>query len=327
MHAVLEGDNKKLQWTEVPDPQIRENEVLLEIHAAALNRADLLQRAGQYPPPAGWPAWFGLEAAGVICAMGDKVAAEGRWHIGDKVCALLGGGGYAEYVAVPAGMLMPVPAGLSMVEAAALPEAYGAAYLFLFYEGYLKAGDTLLVQAGGSGLASVLIPMAKAFGARVITTVLSDEVAKSIEHLHADLIINTGKESLVDVMKAELDAGRGVDIAIDCLGGETVGACLPYMNRGGRWIMIATLAGDPTNVNLKTMYVKGLRLIGTTLRSRTSEAKAQILDRMVREIWPKVESGAIRPTIFKVLPIQQAEEAQALMSENKSVGKIVLTVR
>ena len=327
MRAVLEGSDKKLHWTEVPDPQIKDNEVLLEIHAAALNRADLLQRVGQYPPPAGWPEWFGLEAAGVICSMSKAVEAEGKWHIGDQVCALLGGGGYAEYVAVPAGMLMPVPKGLSMVEAAAMPEVYGAAYLFLFYEGFLKAGDTLLVQAGGSGLASVLIPMAKAFGARVITTVLSDEVAKSIEHLHADLIINTSKEKLADVMKAEFEAGRGVDIAIDCLGGETVGECLPHMNRGGRWIMIATLAGDPTNVNLKTMYVKGLRLIGTTLRSRTSEAKAQILEQMVREIWPKVESGEIRPTIFKVLPIQQAEEAQALMSENKSVGKIVLTVR
>jgi len=160
MRAVLEGKDKKLQWTEVPDPQIKDDEVLLEIHAAALNRADLLQRAGQYPPPAGWPEWFGLEAAGVICAMGKKVEADGKWHIGDKVCALLGGGGYAEYVAVPAGMLMLVPNGLNMVEAAAMPEVYGAAYLFLFYEGFMKAGDTLLVQAGGSGLASVLIPMA-----------------------------------------------------------------------------------------------------------------------------------------------------------------------
>ena len=228
MRAVLKGSDKKLHWTEVPDTQIKDDEVLLEIHAAALNRADLLQRAGQYPPPDGWPEWFGLEAAGVICAMGKKVEAEGKWHIGDQVCALLGGGGYAEYVAVPAGMLMPVPNGLGMVEAAAMPEVYGAAYLFLFYEGFLKAGDTLLVQAGGSGLASVLIPMAKAFGARVITTVLSDEVAKSIEHLHADLVINTSKGKLADVMKAGFEAGRSVDIAIDCLGGETVGECLTW---------------------------------------------------------------------------------------------------
>ncbi len=327
MHAVLNGTDGRLHWSEVPDPVVAEDAVLLEIHAAALNRADLLQRAGQYPPPPGWPDWFGLEAAGVIRALGAKVEAEGKWHVGDEVCALLGGGGYAEYVAVPASMLMPVPKGLTMVEAAALPEAFGAAYLFLFVEGNLKAGDTLLMQAGASGLASVVIPMAKSFCARVITTVLSEHFAQSIEHLHADRVVDTSKESLADVMKEELDAGRGVDICVDCLGGETVAQCLPYMNRGGRWIMIATLAGDITPVNLRQLYVRGTRLIGTTLRSRSPEEKGRILGSMVREIWPKVESGEVRPTIYKVLPIQQAEEAQQLMADGKSVGKIVLTVR
>ena len=327
MHAVLNGTDGKLHWSEVPDPVVKEDDVLLEIHAAALNRADLLQRAGQYPPPPGWPDWFGLEAAGVIRALGQKAQAEGKWHVGDEVCALLGGGGYAEYVAVPASMLMPVPKGLSMVEAAALPEAFGAAYLFLFVEGKLKTGDTLLMQAGASGLASVVIPMARAFGARVITTVLNEHFAKSIEHLHADRVVDTSKENLADVMKEELDAGRGVDICVDCLGGDTVAQCLPYMNRGGRWIMIATLAGDITPVNLRQLYVRGTRLIGTTLRSRSPEEKGVILGNMVSEIWPKVESGEIRPTIYKVLPIQQAEEAQQLMADGKSVGKIVLTVR
>lgn len=327
MHAVLKGKDGKLHWSEVPSPTLREGDVLLEVHAAALNRADLLQRAGQYPPPPGWPEWFGLEAAGVIRELGPKAAAEGKWHVGDEVCALLGGGGYAEYVAVPAEMLMPIPKGLSMQEAAALPEVYGAAYLFLFVEGRLQAGDTVLVQAGASGLASVAIPMAKAFGARVITTVLTDEIAESIAPLEADRVVVTGRESLAEAMKEELEAGHGVDIAVDCLGGSAVGECLPYMNRLGRWIMIATLAGDMTNVNLKTMYVRGTRLIGTTLRSRTSEEKGRILGDMVNILWPKVESGEIRPTICRVFPIQQAEEAQALMASGKHVGKIVLKVR
>ena len=327
MYAVTIGEDKLLHWSEVEDPQIKDDEVLLQVHACALNRADLLQRAGQYPPPPGWPDRFGLEAAGVIAAVGKDVEKEGKWHVGDEVCALLGSGGYAEYVAVPEGLLMPIPKGLSMTEAAALPEVYGAAYLFLFLEGGLKAGDTLLVQAGASGLASVMIPMAKAFGARVITTVMNGELAKAIEHLKADIVVDTSKESLVDVMKAELEAGRGVDICVDCLGGDTVGECLPYMNFDGRWIMIATLAGDPTTVNLRSMYARRTRLIGTNLRSRTPAQKKKLLGDMVDILWPKVVSGEIRPTIFAKFPIQQAEEAQALMQSGKSAGKIVLTVK
>lgn len=326
MRAVLNGDDGHLHWTEVPDPQIKEDEVLLEVEATALNRADLLQRAGQYPPPPGWPDWFGLEAAGIIKAVGKKVE-EGKWHVGDKVCALLGSGGYAEYVAVPEGMLMPIPKGLSMIEAAALPEVYGAAYLFLFMEGGLKPGDTLLVTAGASGLASVMIPMAKSFGVRVLTTVLNDEQEEAIKHLEADYVVNTSKESLADVMKRELEAGTPVDITVDCLGGDMVGECLPYMNFDGRWIMIATLANDFTNVNMRSMYARRTRLIGTNLRSRTPEQKKQLLTEMTEMLWPKVESGEIRPTIFKVYPITQAEEAQNLMQSGKSAGKIVLVVK
>ena len=323
MFATKIGEDGKLVWAQAEDPVIKDDEVLLEVHAAALNRADLLQRAGQYPPPPGWPDRFGLEAAGVIKAVGKDVT---EWKVGQEVCALLGSGGYAEYVAVPDKMLMPIPKGLSMTEAAALPEVFGAAYLFLFWEGGLKAGDTLLMQAGASGLASVVIPMAKAFGARVITTVLNEELAQAISHLPADRVVVTEKEDLAQVMKEELEAGHGVDICIDCLGGETAGKCLPYMNFDGRWIMIATLAGDPTTVDLRSMYARRTRIIGTNLRSRTPEQKKQLLGDMVKIIWPKVESGEIRPTIFKVFPIQQAEEAQALMASGKSAGKIVLTV-
>ena len=327
MHAVLVGNQGKLVWSPVPDPVPKDDDVLLEIHAAALNRADLLQRAGQYPPPEGWPEWFGLEAAGFIRALGPKAEAEGKWHIGDAVCALLGGGGYAEYVAVPSGMLMPIPKGMTMEEAASLPEIYGAAYLFLFCEGGLKPGQTVLMQAGASGLASAVIPMAKSCGARVLTTVLDEKTAQSIAYLNADMVINTSEQSLQAVMKAELDAGRGVDIVVDCLGGDTVGECLPYLNCWGRWIMIATLAGDCTPVNLRSMYVRRTRLISTTLRSRTPEEKAEILSNMVRDIWPLFEAGKIRPAVYKVFPIQEAEEAQALMASGRHVGKIVLKVR
>lgn len=327
MRAVLIGDDGHLHWSEVADPCIKDDEVLVEVHAAGINRADLLQRAGQYPPPPGWPDWFGLECAGVIVAVGQQVKAEDKWHVGDKVCALLGSGGYAEYVAVPEGLLMPIPEGLSMVEAAALPEVYGAAYLFLCQEGGLKEGETLLMQAGASGLASVIIPMAKAFGARVITTVMNDELEEKIRHLPADIVVNTSRTSLEDVMKAELEAGRGVDITVDCLGGDIVGKCLPYMNFDGRWIMIATLAGDFTNVNMRSMYARRTRLIGTNLRSRTPAQKKQLLTEMTNMLWPKVESGEVRPTIYKVYPIECAEEAQDLMQSGKSAGKIVLTVK
>lgn len=327
MYATVIGEDKKLHWEPVEDPVIKEDEVLLEVHAAALNRADLLQRAGQYPPPPGWPDRFGLEAAGVIKAVGAKVEEEGYWKVGEKVCALLGSGGYAEYVAVPAEMLMPIPRGLSMEEAAAMPEVFGASFLFLFMEGNLKAGDTVLVLAGASGLASVMIPMAKSFGARVMTTVLNEEQELAIQHLKADYIVNTSVESLEEVMKRELEAGKGVDIAVDCLGGDTVGKCLPYMNIDGRWIMIATLAGDPTTVNLRSMYARRVRLIGTNLRSRTPQQKKKLLENMVNQIWPKVESGEIRATIFREYPIQEAEEAQALMQSGKSAGKIVLKVK
>ncbi len=327
MKATVIGADKKLHWEEVENPVCKSNEVLLEVHAAALNRADLLQRAGQYPPPTGWPDRFGLEAAGIIAEVGEEVAKEGKWKVGDKVCALLGSGGYAEYVAVPSELLMPVPEGFTFEQAAAIPEVYGAGYLFLCYEGKIKAGDTLLMTAGASGLASAVIPMAKAFGARIITTVQNAEMAKKIEHLQADIVVDTSRQALQEVLKAELEAGRGVDICVDCLGGKDVGDCMPYMNFDGRWIMIATLENDFTNVNMRSMYAKRTRLIGTNLRSRTNEQKKQLLSEMAEILFPKMSRGEVKPTIYKVFPIQQAEEAQALMASGTSAGKIVLTVK
>ena len=324
MKAILVQPDKSLVWQEVPDPVCGEREVLIRVQAAAINRADLMQRAGDYPPPPGCPEWMGLEVAGEIVACGAQVGDQRQ--VGQKVCALLGGGGYAEYVAVNWDMTMPIPAGVSVEEASAMPEAFATAYLNLFIEGNARPGETLLMHAGASGLASVVIPMAKAFGLRVITTVLTDAVAASIAHLKADRVIVTGREDPAQVLKEELEAGHGVDLTIDCLGGPDMARCLPYMERGGRWIMIATLAGDTSQVNLKEMYKRNLRVIGNTLRSRTPEMKAEILGRLVRDVWPMVEAGKVRATVYKVLPIQRAEEGQALLMESKSVGKVVLTV-
>ena len=326
MKAILVNDDRSLSWTNVPDPVLKSDEVMVKIEYAALNRADLMQREGDYPPPAGCPEWMGLEISGTITEIADEAKANSNWKIGDKVCALLGGGGYAEYVAVRYDMLMPVPENCSMVEAAAIPEAFATAYLNLFIEGKIEKGNTLLMNAGASGLASVVIPMAKAFGIRVITTVLSDEIAKSISHLNADRVVVTTKEDISEVLKEELEKGNSVDVAIDCLGGEIMGKCIHYLTHGARWIMIAALAGTKTEIDLKNIYVRNVRIIGSTLRSRTPAVKAQILAELVEKVWPKVTSGEVKPTIHAVLPITEAEAAHDILYKGQNVGKVVLKV-
>ena len=326
MKAILVNDDRSLRWDDVPNPIVGDEDCLVKIEAAALNRADLMQREGDYPPPAGCPEWMGLEIAGTIVEVGKAAAEKSNWKVGDKVCALLGGGGYAQYANVKYDMLMPVPENCSMIEAAAIPEAFATAYLNLFIEGNIKPGNTLLMNAGASGLASVIIPMAKAFGVRVITTVLTEEIAASITHLNADRVVVTTKEDISEVLKEELAAGHGVDVAIDCLGGEIMGKCIHYLTHGARWIMIAALAGQFTQIDLKNIYVRNVRIVGSTLRSRTPEMKAQILASLVRDVWPKVSTGEVKPTIYKVLPIQEAEAAHDILYKGQNVGKVVLTV-
>ena len=326
MKAILVNDDRSLRWDTVPDPVLGRDDCLVKIEAAALNRADLMQREGDYPPPPGCPEWMGLEIAGTIVAVADGAKEKSGWKVGDKVCALLGGGGYAEFANVKYDMLMPVPENCTMVEAAAMPEAFATAYLNLFIEGGAKAGDTLLLTGGNSGLASVTIRMAKAFGLRVITTVRNAEKAEAIRELGADVIVDTSKERLADVLKQQLEQGHGVDIAIDCLGGASMGECLHHLNRGARWIMIAALAGQMTQIDLKNIYVRNVRIIGSTLRSRVPEIKAQILADLVKNVWPKVASGQVKPTIHKVLPITEAEAAQDILYKGQNVGKVVLTV-
>ena len=328
MKAIMikNDERRSLVWEDVPHPVLNYDDVLVKIEAAALNRADLMQRAGDYPPPPGCPEWMGLEIAGTIVEMAEGARAKSSYKIGDKVCALLGGGGYAQYANVKYDMLMPVPKNCSMIEAAAIPEAFATAYLNLFIEGGIKEGNTLLMHAGASGLASVIIPMAKAFGIRVITSVREDAHAEAVKALGADVVINTERESTAEVLRRELEAGHSVDVAIDCLGGAGMGECLRYLTHGARWIMIAALAGVKTEIDLKNIYVRNVRIIGSTLRSRAPEVKAQILAEIVERVYPKIEAGLIKPTIYKVLPIEEAEAAHAILERGENVGKVVLTI-
>ena len=326
MKAILVNDDKSLRWDNVPDPVCGEEDCIVKISAAALNRADLMQREGDYPPPAGCPEWMGLEIAGIITEMGAVAKEKSGYKIGDKVCALLGGGGYAEYANVKYDMLMPVPKNCTLVEAAAIPEAFATAYLNLFIEGNIKEGNTLLMNAGASGLASVIIPMAKAFGVRVITTVRTREIANKICHLNADRVVVTDEEDISLVLKEELEAGHSVDVAIDCLGGEIMGKCIHYLTHGARWIMIAALAGTKTEIDLKNIYVRNVRIIGSTLRSRAPEVKAEILRGIVRDVYPKIEAGLVKPTIYGTFPITEAEAAHDVLYQGKNVGKVVLTL-
>lgn len=321
---VIDKQTHELSYEEVADPVLKAGEVLIETHAAAINRADLLQREGSYPPPPGCPEWPGLEVSGVVKAVGEGCK---KWKIGDKVCALLGGGGYAEYVAAPENMVLPIPKGLSFAKAAAIPEGYMTAYLNLFHVGQAKAGETILMNAGASGLASAVIPMAKAFGLRVITTVLGAKKAEEVEYLHADRVVDTTKEDIAEVLKKEEENGTPVNLAIDCLAGEALGRCLKYVARGCRWIQIASLAGDISAVDFKNIYVKNIRIIGSTLRSKTPEEKGRLLGELTQKTWKKFESGEIKVKVYKTFPIERADEAQQVLYRGENVGKVVLIVK
>ena len=321
---VINKADQSLNYMDVPNPVLKDGEVLIETYAAALNRADLLQREGNYPPPPGCPEWPGLEVAGVIKEVAKDVT---KWKVGDKVCALLGGGGYAEYVAVPAEMVMPIPDGLSYAEASAIPEVYMTAYLNLFYVGQAKAGETLLMNAGASGLASAVIPMAKAFGLRVITTVLGKDKVKEVAYLNADRVVDTTTEDIAEVLKQEEKNGTPVNIAIDCLAGEKLGECLKYVARGCRWIQIASLAGDISAVDFRNIFVKNIRIIGSTLRSKTPEEKGILLNELVEKTWCKFESGEVKVRIYKTFPLSQADDAQQVLYRGENVGKVVLIVK
>lgn len=316
MKAMLIDERHHLAWSDVPDPVLRANHILIDVQAAAVNRADLMQRAGHYPSPPGWPAWPGLEVGGTVVAAPDG----SRWKAGDRVCALLGGGGYAELATVPVDLVLPVPEGLSLIEGASLPEVWATAYLNLVVEAKMQAGETVFIQAGASGLGLAAIQLAKGFGCTVITTVGSDEKAAFVRAMGADIAVNRKTEDIGTVLDK-----HPVDIALDCVGGPAMGAHVAKMAPWGRWIMIAALGGAKTELALDTIFRQRIRIIGSTLRSRTSEMKAEILKALETELWPKFSSGAIRSVIYKTLPIAQAEEAHAILASNANTGKVVLT--
>jgi putative NAD(P)H quinone oxidoreductase, PIG3 family len=317
MKAILVDERQNLFWTDVPDPVPNENEVLVQIHAAALNRADLLQRAGKYPPPPGWPEWMGLEAAGIVL----RAPANSRWKPGDKVCALLGGGGYAEKIAVPQDMVLPVPRGLSMVEAAALPEVFATSWLNLRYEADLKPGETVFIQAGASGLGIAAIQTAKLMGATVVTSIGSDDKAEFVRKLGADDAVNRRTED-----PSVLFERHSVNVALDCVGGSVLGGCIGEMAIGGRWILISTLGGETAEIPLRPILKRAITLKGSTLRSRTNEMKGKILADLERELWPAITAGTIRPVIHAVLPVERAADAHAILQSGKNTGKVVLTI-
>ncbi len=320
---MLVNENKDLVWSDVEEPKVGDDDVLISIRAAALNRADLLQRQGKYPSPEGCPPWMGLEVAGTVAGVGKNVS---EYREGDSVCALLGGGGYAERVSVNKGMVMPIPKGLSFFEAASLPEAYATCYLNLFTEGRMKSGETLFFPAGASGLASVGIPMAKAFGAYVITSGLDREKKDAIAHLGADVMIDTSKEDTAEVLEKQAKGGHPVDVAVDCLAGETIGKAFPFVNEGCRWILISTLDGVTATIPLRALLTKGIEFKCSMLRKRSVEEKSRILADLVKNVWPKLESGEIKPTVYKVLPMEKAAEAHAILERGENVGKVVLSL-
>lgn len=320
-------ENKKMVWVETDEPIIKENEVLVEIYATALNRADLLQKQGTYPSPIGWPSWPGLELSGVIIDMGDKAKKESNFSIGDKVCALVGGGAYAEKIAVPYELLMPIPKNLSFEEASALPEAYATSYLNLVYEGHLEKGQVLYVAAGASGLASAAIPMGKALGAYVVTSVQTYAQYESIKNLGADYVIIQEKESIPEVFERLEKEGKPVNVCMDCLSGEDLGKAMPFMARGGYWVVISTLAGIETNIKLRPLLTKGLHLVGSMLRNRTNKMKSEILSGLVNNLWQHLENGSIKPSIYKVLPKEEVNEAQAILERFENTGKVVLKIK
>lgn len=330
MRAMLVTTDRALCWSEVSDPQPKPDEVLVEVYAAAVNRADLLQRAGKYAPPLGAPEWMGLEIAGVVVHVGAGASPRpGRrcWRVGDRVCALLPGGGYAEVVAVRSELLLPVPEGLSLAEAASLPEVFATAWLNLVMEAGLRVGETVLIHAGASGVGVAAIQIAKLLEARVLTTVSCAAKAEAVRGLGADIVVDRKTGDLGAAMDACLAEGRPVAVALDCVGGAGLGEHLPRMAEGGRWVLIATLGGERSEIPLRALLKRGLRLIGSTLRNRPLAVKAQVIEDLRSMVWPALATGRIRPVVHARLPIAQAEAAHAILERGENIGKVVLDIR
>lgn len=303
-----------------PVPQPGTNEVLIRVAAAGVNRPDVLQRKGGYPPPPGASDIPGLEVAGTIVALGPAAT---RWRVGDQVCALVTGGGYAEYAAAPSAQCLPIPKGLTAVEAAGLPETFFTVWINVFDRAKLKAGEVLLVQGGSSGIGVTAIQMARAMGNRVVVTAGSDEKCRACEKLGAERAINYRTEDFVDVVKT-LTGGRGADVILDMVAGDYVPRELNCLADDGRLVLIAFLGGTKTMLDMNDILRRRLTLTGSTLRPRPVEVKAAVARALEEKIWPLIEKGAIRSVVYKRFPLEKASEAHALMESSTHVGKIIL---
>lgn len=301
----------------VPDPVPGPGEVLVAVAAAGVNRADLMQRQGHYPPPPGASAYPGLECAGTVAALGDGVTG---WRVGDEVCALLTGGGYAELVAVPAGQLLPVPAGLSMTDAAALPEVACTVWSNVGRLAHLTAGETLLVHGGGSGIGTHAIQVGKAVGARVLVTAGSAAKLERCRELGADVAVNYRDEDFVAVAK-ELG---GADVILDPIGAKYLARNLDALAPNGRLVVIGMQGGRTAELDLGALLMKRGSIIATSLRARPVAEKAEIVAAVLDTVWPWVEQGLVKPVVDRVLPLAEAAEAHRVVDASEHVGKVVL---
>jgi NADPH:quinone reductase len=316
------GGPEQLKPNKRPVPQPGDQEVLVRVAAAGVNRPDVMQRQGRYPPPPGASDLPGLEVAGEIAALGSNVSG---LSVGDKVTALLAGGGYAEYAIAAAPLCLPVPSGISVVEAAAIPETFFTVWTNLFDRGRCKAGDTVLIHGGTSGIGTTAIQLAAAWGARVFATAGSDDKARACERLGAARGINYRTEDFVEVIRAAT-GGAGVDVTLDMVAGSYVARNLEIAAIDGRVVMISLLGGSRAEVNLGLILTKRLTLTGSTLRSRTVAQKAQVAEAVQKNIWPLLAAGRVRPVIHATFPLAEAAAAHRLMETSNHIGKIVLTV-
>jgi putative PIG3 family NAD(P)H quinone oxidoreductase len=314
------GGPEVLKPEELPIPRPEAGQVLIKVEAAGVNRPDVLQRQGAYPPPPGAPATPGLEVAGRIVELGEGVR---RYTRGDAVCALVPGGGYAEYCIAAEDNALPVPKGLSMVEAAAIPETFFTVWTNVLDRAALKAGETLLVHGGSSGIGTTAIMLANALGSRVIATAGSAEKCRACERLGAERAIDYRAEDFVVVVKSET-SGKGADVILDMVGGDYVARNIAAAAMHGRIVNIAFLKGSKVEVDLLPMMLKRLTLTGSTLRPRTVAEKAEIAHALETRVWPLIEAGRIKPRVFRTFPLSKAADAHRLMESGVHIGKIML---
>lgn len=322
IEIIHPGGPEVLKLCERPMPVLKAGEVLIKVHAAGVNRPDVLQRTGNYPVPPGASDIPGLEVAGEIV---DGDFAGSTFKKGDMVCALVQGGGYAEYCAAPVAQCLPLPKGLSALEAASLPETFFTVYSNLFERAKLSGDETLLVQGGTSGIGVTAIQMAQAFGHKVWATAGSDDKCRACEALGAERGINYKSEDFVEVVKAATN-GKGVDVIIDMVAGDYVGREISCLADDGRLVIIALLGGASGKVDFGQILRRRLTITGSTLRPRPVAFKQMIADKLHQKVWPLIETGKIKPVIFKTFSLEQADQAHALMETSTHVGKIMLTI-